>query len=241
VYLMRRGGTAATRLGTSLQVAPARDGRGAWVLRARDGTRCTIGPVGLDGRPRRAARPIGCDTELVGELAAGLLVGYAATDGSDSYGALVKPDGRSARLPGPQPVPVVGDLVLSGAGPGMPLVLTDTRSGERHRLSWPGRRDYHLGEVTGDPNGHLAVVEFARPGEQRLDMWLLDTLTRRWRHLPEMPARIAEKAAHVQWTADGRVLLLAGSQLAVWRPGEPRFAVRPVRPPKQADRRFLIW
>ncbi|HEX8135810.1 MAG TPA: hypothetical protein VF880_20555, partial [Actinomycetes bacterium] len=240
VYLVRRGATAAAQLGTDLQVAAARDGQGVWVLGRRDPSHCTIGEVGLDGR-RRAARPVPCATELVAELPAGLLVSYAAAGGSDPSSAVLKPDGGRMRLRGPRPQPVVGDLVLSGANPSVPLVLTDVGSGVSRRLSWPSRPDYSLGEVTADPSGRLAVVEFANAAQQRLDLWLLDTATRRWRHLPEMPAPLSPKATHVQWTADGRVVLLARAEIAVWRPGEPRFAVRQVKPPKQPDRRFVLW
>jgi hypothetical protein len=241
VYLVRRGDTAATRLGSNLQAAAARDGQGVWLLGSRDATHCTISEVGLDGRRRRAARPVPCAIELVAELPAGLLVSYAAAGGSDSSSAVLKPDGGRIRLRDPQPQPVAGDLVLSGADPSVPPVLTDVGSGASHRLSWPSRPDYFLGEVTADPSGRLAVVEFANAAQQQLDMWLLDTATRRWRHLPGMPAPLSPKATHVQWTADGRMVLLARAEIAVWRPGEPRFAVRRVKPPRQPDRRFVIW
>jgi hypothetical protein len=241
LYLVRRGATAATQLGTNLQVAAARDGQGVWMVGGGDATRCTISEVGLDGRRRRAARPVPCETELVAELPAGLLVSYAAAGGSDSSSAVLKPDGGRIPLRDPQPQPVGGDLVLSGADRSVPLVLTEVGSAASHRLSWPSRPDYSLGEVTADPNGRRAVVEFANAAQQRLDLWLLDTATRRWRHLPGMPASLSPKATHVQWTADGRLVVLAEAEVAVWRPGEPRFAVRRVKPPTQPDRRFVIW
>jgi hypothetical protein len=241
VYLVRRGDTAATQLGTNLQVAAARDGQGVWMLGSRDATHCTISEVGLDGRRRRAARPVPCETELVAELPAGLLVSYAAAGGSDPSSAVLEPDGGRIPLRDRQPQPVAGDLVLSGADRSVPLVLTDVGSGASHRLSWPSRPDYSLGEVTADPNGRLAVVEFANAAQQRLDLWLLDTATRRWQHLPEMPASRSPKATDVQWTADGRMVLLDRAEIAVWRPGEPHFAVRRVKPPTQPDRRFVMW
>ena len=55
-YLVRHGGTAATRLGAALDVEWSRDGRGVWLLSRQDATHCTLGQVGLDGRPRRPAR-----------------------------------------------------------------------------------------------------------------------------------------------------------------------------------------
>jgi len=166
---------------------------------------------------------------------------YPAAGGSDPSSAVLEPDGGRIPLRDRQPRPVAGDLVLSGADRSVPLVLTDMGSGASHRLSWPSRPDYSLGEATADPNGRLAVVEFANAAQQRLDLWLLDTATRRWQHLPEMPASLSPKATDVQWTADGRMVLLDRAEIAVWRPGEPRFAVRRVKPPTQPDRRFVIW
>lgn len=235
VYLLRRGSTVATRLAGTPGVIPSRDGRGMWMLRRRGPSRCTLHEVVLDGRPRRAPRPMSCRTELVAQLPAGLLVG------TDSYSALVRPGGGLVRLGFADPRPVVADLVLTGGARRVPLVLHDLESGRSRRLAWPSRSDYALGEVTGRPSGRLAIVEFANAARQQLDMWLLDTVTRRWQHLPGVPARIPPKGAHVQWTADGRVVLLASATVAVWRPAEARLDVRRVRRPMQSDRRFLIW
>jgi hypothetical protein len=241
-YLVRRASTTATRLGTVLQVVPSRDGQGLWMLSGQDASRCTIREVGLDGRPRRAARQVGCRTGLVAELPAGLLVNSMGAGGRDWHGALLRPDGGTVRLGDPQAQPVVGNLVLSGADRHTPLVLHDLGSGASSRLRWPSRPDYGLGEVTGDPNGRLAVVEFAKYSpEHRLDLWLLDTRTRRWQHLPGMPAPMVPKVTDVQWTADGRVVVLSSNLLGVWRPGEPRLAVRRVKPPKHPGSKFLIW
>jgi hypothetical protein len=241
VHLLRRGSMTATRLGAALQVVPARDGQGLWLLSRRDASGCVLGQVALDGRPRRAPRPVGCRTGLVAELPAGLLVSFVGAGGRDRHGALLRPDGV-VRLGDPQAQPVVGNLVLSGADRHRPLVLRDLGTGASFGLRWPSRPDYGLGEVTGDPGGRLAIVEFAKYSpEHRVDLWLLDTTTRRWRQLPGMPAPLVPKATDVQWTADGRVVLLSGNLLAVWRPGEPRLAVGRVPPSKQPGGNFLIW
>jgi hypothetical protein len=242
VYLVRRGSTTATRLGTALQVVPSRDGQGLWLLGSQEASRCTVREVALDGRPRRAARQVSCRTGLVAELPAGLLVNAMGAGGRDWHGALLRPDGAVVRVGDPQAQPVVGDLVLRGADRHTALVLHDVGTGANSRLRWPSRPDYGLGEVTGDPNGRLAIVEFAKYSpEHRLDLWLLDTRTRRWQHLPDMPARMVPKVTDVQWTADGRVVVLSSNLLAVWRPGEPRLAVGRVPPPKQPGGNFLIW
>jgi hypothetical protein len=110
-----------------------------------------------------------------------------------------------------------------------------------------------MGLIGVHPNGRLAHVAFypALDGaEQTLDVWLLDLATRRWQQLPDMPLRLSPSKPQLRWTDDGRLLLLAGladdaaSMVAVWRPGEPRIAVRRVKLPEPEQRsgfRFAIW
>jgi hypothetical protein len=242
VYLLRRGSTAATRLGVDGQVVPSADGEGLWTLRRQRARHCTVRKLGLDGHLRTPVRPVRCGTELVAELPAGLLVNFTGPKGTGAYSALLQSKGELNRLRDPQVQPVVGDLLLTGLDRRTPLLLHDVRSGSSRRLRWPSRRGYSLGEVTGDPSGRFAIVEFAKfSPEHKLDLWLLDTVTRRWRHLPGMPARIVPKATDVEWTADGRVVILAVDVLAVWRPSESRLAVRLVRAARQPGSEFVVW
>jgi hypothetical protein len=253
VYLVRHGGTIATRLAAATDVEASRDGQGVWLLGRRDATHCILGQAGLDGRPRRPARPAPCELVLIDELPAGLLV-YGTPPGGSPYSSLVAADGAARRLPGVVDGVAGGNLVLSTLEPGRLIALTDLGSGVSHRLPWPSRLDDHvMGLVEGRPDGRLATVAFypARSGvEQTLDVWLLDLATRRWRRLPDMPLRLAPSKPQLQWTADGRLLLLAGlagelaSVVAVWRPGEPRIAARRVRlpgPGRPGGYRFAIW
>jgi len=255
VYLVRHGGTVATRVGAALDVEASRDGLGVWLLSRQDATHCALGQVGLDGRQRRPTRPLPCESVLIEELPAGLLVyGSARRNGGDPYSALVAADGAVRRLPEVVDGEAGGDLVLSTVEPGRLIALTDVGSGTSHRLPWPSRLDDHvMGLIGGHPNGRLAHVAFypALDGaEQTLDVWLLDLTTRRWQQLPDMPLRLAPSKPQLRWTADGRLLLLAGHPddpagvVAVWRPGEPRIAVRQVRlpdPERRSGFRFAIW
>jgi hypothetical protein len=254
VYLVRRGGTSATRLAAATDVEAARDGRGVWLLSREDATHCTLGQAGLDGRPRRSARPLPCDAVLIDELPAGLLVYGAAPGRGGPYSALVTADGAVRRLPMVVDGVAGGNLVLSTLEPGRLIALTDLGSGVSHRLPWPSGLDDHvMGLIDGHPGGRLASVAFypGRSGvQQTLDVWLLDLVTRRWRRLPDMPLRLAPSKPQLQWTADGRLLLLAGladdpaSLVAVWRPGDPRIAVRRVRlpgPARPGGYRFTVW
>jgi hypothetical protein len=249
-YLVRHGGTVATRLGAASDVEAARDGRGVWLLTSQDRTGCVLSQVGLDGRSRRAARPLPCDAVLIDELPSGLLV--YRSDGPSS--ALVTADGGLRPLPQVVDGVAGADLVLSTLERGRQIALTDLRDGTSHRLPWPSRLDDHvMGLIEGHPDGRLASVAFypARDrAEQTLDLWLLDLTTRRWRQLPDMPLRLAPSKPQASWTADGRLLLLAelpgepAGLVAVWRPGEPRIAVRRVpfpQPGPPSGLRFAIW
>jgi hypothetical protein len=255
VYLVRYGSTVATRLGAALDVEFSSDGQGVWLLSRQDATHCALGQVGLDGQPRQPRRPSSCEAVLIEELPAGLLIyGRRARNGGGPYSALVTADGALRRLPEVVDGVAGGNLVLSTVQPGKLIALTDLRSGVSHRLPWPSTLDDHvMGLIGAHPDGRLAHVAFypARNGaEQTLDVWLLDLTTRRWQRLPEMPLRLAPSKPQLRWTADGRLVLLAGlpgepaSMVAVWRPGQPRIAVRRVQLPDPERRngfRFAIW
>jgi hypothetical protein len=255
VYRVRHGTTVATRLGTASDVVAAGDGHSVWLLSHQATTRCALREVGLDGRPRRPARPFPCTTRLVGETSAGLLVMTGSSaDGSDWHSVLIKPAGGTTRLrvPAAQTVAGQGHLVLGSAEPYQPLTLTDLRRGTSYQLAWPSQLEVGLDEVRVHPDGRLVVVGFADPalptGGQGLDKWLLDTTTRQWRQLPDMPADVALKFTSMNWTGDGRLVFLAqtadlGDVVAVWRPGQPRIAVGKVELPKRSggSDSFVVW
>lgn len=242
VYLVRRGSTAATRLGTAWQAVPSLDGQGVWLLSHRTARRCTIRKLALDGRPAGTARQLSCRTGLVAELPAGLLLDHTGPGGSDAHNELLKPDGRIVRLHYEQAQPIVGNLVLTGADRRTPLLLHNVRARASFRLRWPARPDYGLGVATGQPTGRLATIDFAKYSpEHRFDLWLLDVASRRWQRLPGMPAHVIPKVTDVKWAADGRVVILSSNVLAVWRPGEPRLAIRRVKRPKQPSIQFVLW
>jgi hypothetical protein len=98
------------------------------------------------------------------------------------------------------------------------------------------------GDVTAEQGRRLAVVEFGKfSPKHSLDLWLLDPTRRRWKHLPGMPAPIVPKATDVEWMADGRVVIVTGNVVGVWRPGTARLAVGRVKAPKQPGSEFVIW
>jgi hypothetical protein len=242
VYWVRHGSTSAIRLGRALEAVPARNGRAVWMLRRQGLRHCTVRKVDLSRRPRGVARAVSCRAGLVAELPAGLLINSTGPLGKDAHSALLKPHGGVVRFPDEEAQPVVGNLVLSGADRSRPLLLHDMRTGSVRRISWPGRRSYSLGDVTGARSGRFAIVEFAKfSPEHRLDMWLLDTQRRRWLHLPGMPAHLVPKITDVKWTVDRRVVVLSGGTLLLWEPGAARLAPLKVRAPKRSSSGFVIF
>jgi hypothetical protein len=172
-YLVRHGSTVATRLGAATDVEASRDGQGVWLLTRQDATRCTLGQVGLDGRPRRPPRPAPCDAVLIDELPAGLLVyGTRPGDGSGPYSALVAADGAFRRLPRVVDGVAAGDLVVSTVERGRLIDLTDLRGGASHRLSWPSTLEDHvMGLIEGHPDGQVASVAFYPPAAAPSRPW----------------------------------------------------------------------
>jgi hypothetical protein len=252
MYLVRHGSTVATRLGAATDVEASANGQGVWQLARQDATRCILGQVGLDGRPRRPPRPAPCDAVLIDELPAGLLVyGTRPGDGSGPYSALVTADGAFHRLPRVVDGVAARDLVLSTVERGRLIDLTDLHRGASHRLPWPSTLEDHvMGLIEGHPEGRVASVAFypARSGpEQTLDVWLLDIASRGWRRLPDMPLRLGPSKPHLRWTADRRLVLLAelagepAAVVAVWRPGQSRIAARRAQlPDPRAGRRLPL-
>jgi hypothetical protein len=246
VYRVRPGGTAATRLGSAMDVVAARDAGAVWLLTPRAARGCTLGRVGLDGRRRGPARPVSCATRLLGETSAGLLLAAGPPNGSDDPWdrptVLLDRRGRTTRLgfPASEVVAAHGHLLLRSAEPREPLTLTDLRDGNSWRLAWPSRLRGGVHVARMHPGGRLLAVGFhglAAEGEEGYDLWLLDTATRRWRHLPDLPAAdVAAKGTDMAWTRDGRLVVLTGTfglgeVVALWRPGQPRLAIRRLQLP----------
>jgi len=245
VFLLRRDAVRATAIGRASDAIPSRDGRGLWLWRYHDGRRCTLREVGLDGRPRRPARRVDCDSQLGADTDLGLLVRTEGPDPGDPTTALVDPDDGRRLASYPAVYAVTDDLVLWGgdeADQG-PFTLSDRRTGVRQRIPRPTRVG-RAGSGLLSPDRRLLAVEFGDPAwdggpAQLMDVWLLDLRSRRWRQLPGMPVLAALKLTGMAWTGDGRLLLLGsfdrvGDALASWRPGQDRLAFRRLQLP--ADR-----
>lgn len=243
IYVVRHGTTNAIRLATGWDVAPAQGGHAIWLLRFRDGHRCTLSEIGLDGRVHRHAHPIGCATRLL-DTGSGAVLVHARTVADPATGRTLPSTGTLWAI--------AGGRALSSGGSGPPLTLTDLSTGRRRRLPWPsqirGSDQAGTDQTVVQPDGRLIALDFADPayggtGTQVTDVWLLDPATGRFRHLPDMPAAVLLKATSMAWTTDGRLVMLAQtlgpardhSLVAVWKPSQRQIALRPVRLPARTS------
>ena len=224
-----------------------------WLLQYADTTRCTLREIGLDGRPRRQARRVGCGTHPRVETPLGLLVWTGAPDRSGPVtAALLDPDEGRTLVRFPEIHAIVGELVLSSGGEGDqgPFTVTDRRTGARHQVVRPST----VGSASDglvSPDRQRVAIAFENPawagtGTQVMDVWLLDAMTYRWERLPAMPVPVALKFTSMAWADDGRLLLLgsfdgAGDALAVWRPGQDQLVIRPIPLPEDRADTFMAW
>jgi hypothetical protein len=249
VLVLRRGSTRASPVGRGVGAVASLDGRGVWLL--EHGQRCLLREVGLDGRNRRPPRRLPCAAGPLADPPLGLLVGVEAS--GDRRHALLDPDTGRVVARHPEIHGVSGDLVLWGdheehAGP---FTLTDRRTGARHPVARPTPHGW-AGSARASPDGRLLAVEFADVSRGRVqgqvsDIWLLDLPTRRWRRLPGMPLITPVKAMSMEWTDDGRLVLVGdferfGEALAVWRPGQDHLAIRRLDlPAYDGSDSFVPW
>jgi hypothetical protein len=136
VFRLRRGAATATPVGRAADIVTSRDGRGLWLWRYRGGRHCSLREVGLDGRQRRPARRVDCDTQPVADTDLGLLVRTEGPRPDEPLTALVDPDDGHRLASYPVVHAVAGDLVIWG---GEELdqgsfTLTDRRTGDGRLL-----------------------------------------------------------------------------------------------------------
>jgi hypothetical protein len=133
-------------------------------------------------------------------------------------------------------------LAIEGAPYASPtsLSLVNLATGKRLRLGWPSSLHFAY-QVFPAPHAPLVAVEFADPAYpppprqtigQAADIWLLNTRTGSFTHVPGFPILEPLKASGIAWTADDRLVVVAEgggrTTLGVWRPGQHTLAVRKV-------------
>ena len=228
-YLIKADGSARL-LGAGLSMIASRRAGAAWVLSGDRVHGCAVRLVPSRGVALRV--PCG---RLAGETNRGLLLGTAG-------GVLLLDRSTGRVLPRPvgavaAGIPLGGDLVLGHGADGV-LSLVDIATGKRRTLRWPSMLG-GLDQVLPQPNGPLVAVGFADPAypgpQQAEDLFVLDTRTGRFAHVPGFPAQMDLKFSSVAWTSDDRLVMLfraAGTRtVGVYRPGDRAVSLRRVRLP----------
>ncbi|MEU4538081.1 hypothetical protein AB0G15_24825 [Streptosporangium sp. NPDC023825] len=235
LYLLEGG--EARKLATGWNAFPAFDDSGFWITDrpARDGP-CTVRKQAEDGRTLHRPRWSHCGALPFLDTPYGL----HARHGDESI--LLAHD--SLRKTGRHPGIVAAtsrELLVRRRDENFALVIPGT--GKERPIGRPaGAGEVRDGEVS--PDGRYIAVPFLAPTtgpHERLDVWVLDTKTLRWAHLPSTPVPVDVKTRRMRWTPNGR-LVLAGafvttadaypresdhaSMIATWRPGEQALSVR---------------
>jgi len=245
IYAVRHGSTRATRLASAWEVAPTADGAAVWVKRYETERRCSLFKVSLYGSERQGQRPVPCFTRLVDAGAGAVLV-----DGGSVSDVIT----GEKLLDATELLAMVGDYAVSAEGSQGPFTVSHLRAGERWPLRYPSTIAGQGGsdEAAVATERQLIALSYSDPayqltGTQVTDVWLLDPASRRLRQLPDMPAAVSLKRTSIEWTSDGRLVMLAETEgrnvVAVWRPGQRRIRVRPVRLPARnsGSDAFVVW
>jgi hypothetical protein len=230
-----RPDSSTRRLATATSLLASWNSSAVWTLGHRRGGGCALRLV-PGTRPAMRA-PCG---RLDTDGGAGVVIGTARGE------VLVDPQTGHVRVQvrgdGSALVPLRGDLVFEETTTRLnqtKLALIDLRTGRRRPLRWPSQIDA-LDGVVAEPNGPLVAVGFANPSSnpQHEDLFLLDTRTGKFAHVPGYPIAEDLKFSSVAWTSDDRLILTihlgSGTHLGIYRPGDRAVSVQPIRLPAYA-------
>jgi hypothetical protein len=221
----------------TIEASPALGRPAIWLLRWP-----RAGPCSLRLVPgSRRAVPVPCGS-IAAETQAGLWIGAASGE------VIVNPlTGRTVARIAVPPVgvgtglyPLWGTLgfensgLLSSTQLGH-LSLINLANGHRQQLAWPS----YFGDiirVVPEPHGPLVAVDFGSPAypgpAQAEDIWMLDTATGKFTHMPGYPAQVDIKFSNIVWTNDDRLVIVAQgggrTVVGIWKPGGTMLPLRTV-------------
>lgn len=217
-------------LGEGVNAWSAGDRRTVWISE-RAGGRCTIRRVNLGGQLVRAATQFPClrlRDPTAGQL--GVVVNSRR---------IINPSTRRLVFSSDSTImAVAGKQVLLDRNSNE-LAIADTTSQRMWRLRWPSILRGTDQAITG-PNARWIAVSFGDPAwnggpQQAIDLWMLDVKTRKFTHVPGMPALVALKGTSIAWSKDNRLVLLSQytgkDTVGVWRVGEAQLAIKPIEIP----------
>jgi hypothetical protein len=105
------------------------------------------------------------------------------------------------------------------------LTLVNLTTGVSTELRWPSMLRYGY-EIFPDPRSSMVAVDFRDPayaGTQASDVWLLNTRTDAFTHVPGFPILEHLKFSGIAWTTDHRLVIVAQgggrTAIGIWRPG----------------------
>jgi hypothetical protein len=233
IYVVQARAARPIFLGRGSVAVPGGDGKSVWI-KSGSSSACRLRQVALDGHQIGQARSVACSVTIESGDSLGLV--YDRT-------RLVDPlTGRTLRRTRYGVVAAAGKrLVLTG--PGKNFTLLDTATGTQQKLRWPSIL-YGLDAPSADYQGRFVALAFADPAwqggaRQAMDVWVLDTRTGRLTHLPGMPAFLDLKFTSMEWTSDGRLVVLGETDgkgfVAVWRPGAAKLQVKRLRLPQRTS------
>lgn len=223
--------------------APIRGSLSAsWVITHPRGGPCTLK---ADPGSRPAVRiPCGhpaADTTVGAVTPAGLIIGTVnrafLVDPSTGHIRAESPlDGQLDVLSGTQ---VLTSGQAAGIGQGgrpAPLTLINLTTGARTQLRWPSTLEFGYG-VIPEPHSSTVAIDFLDPayaGAQASDVWLLNTRSGTFSHVPGFPILEYIKFSGLAWTTDHRLVIVAHgprrTALGIWRPGSRRLQVGAIPP-----------
>jgi hypothetical protein len=238
IYAVPRGATTASLVGTgSYDATPEANGLGIWVRQIVSRSHCRLERIGLEGQVS-ARHAIPCNWTLAPAGSLGLVANRTRVIDPRTGRTVLRTRAGVLAAAGKR-------LLTAGPGyanaPGFKLRLLDVATGSQRPVRWPSIVG-QLDEPAVDPQGRYVAIGFGDPaweggGEQVLDVWVLDMQTGTLTHVPGMPAFVHLKFTSMEWTGDGRLVLLGQDDergfVAVWRPGQARLAIKPVQLPQR--------
>jgi hypothetical protein len=210
-----------------------------WVLTHPRGRPCTL----RQEPGSQPAVPVPC-----GELVDSSLIGSDASAGLviSTSSRMVLIDPRTGKLLARSPrggqLDVLGRDVILTSGPidiqgqgsiKPPLTLTNLRTEASLRLRWPSILHFDY-QTFPEPHSPSVAVEFGDPAyhmsaRQAGDVWMLNTRTGAFTHVPGFPIFEYLKVSGMAWTNDHRLVIVAlgggRASIGIWRPGSRRLQV----------------
>ena len=233
IFGVRARGARPIFLGRGSAVVPGGGGTSIWI-KSGTGSGCRLRHVALDGHQIGQVHSVACSATIESGGSLGLI--YSRTRVVDPL------TGRTLLLTRYGVIAAAGKrLVL--AGPGRALTLLDTATGTQKKLAWPSVLS-RLDAPSADDQGRRIALAFADPAwqggaQQAMDVWILDTRTGSLTHLPGMPTFVDLKFTSMDWTSDGRLVVLGEANhngfVAVWRPGAAKLQIKRLRLPQRTS------